>query len=349
MFIGVTLKAAVYHGPLNIKIEDIPEPSCGVNDVIVKVKACAICATDVKTILKGHKLIKPPTVLGHEISGIVYKVGENVDYIEEGSRVVVGPYAPCGYCYYCLKGKETLCENLFKQGLEPGGFAEYVKVPEAIAKKCLIKISNNVSFEEASLTEPLACCIKGLREAEFKPGDNILVIGCGPIGLMHTLLSKCFGARQIIAADIDEKRLEYASNFGADITVNPIKQSLEDEVKKYTRGIGVDIVMVDVPKFDAVKEAFKCVRKGGVICLFAGLPPMESQMPIDLNQIHYFEVKLVGSFGFTPRDFHLAYRLIESRRIDVSKLITHRIKLEQLLQGIELVKSHRALKVVVLM
>lgn len=342
------MKALVYLGPMNVKIIDFEIPSCGSDELLVRVIYSAICATDVKTITKGHALIKPPAVLGHEMVGEVVKVGENVTGFSEGDKVVVGPYAPCGYCFYCRRGLYTCCENLFSEAVYPGGFSEFVRVPPRIVKSCTFKVSR-ARLEEAALTEPLACCIKGLRTSGFSSGDNVAIFGAGPIGLTHLMLVRRLGARKVMVVDIDANRLEMAKKLGADAVLNPREEDVEDRIKNETDGRGADIVLTDTPAFEAVKSSINSARKGATVCLFAGFSPSAHEYAVDLNAIHYREINLVGSFGYTPQDFYLANQMLENRIIQLSPIITHIIGLEGVLEAIKLIQRHEALKVVVKM
>jgi L-iditol 2-dehydrogenase len=342
------MRALVYYGPGNVHVEDIARPEVDDSEVLIKTSVCAVCATDVKTALQGHKYIKPPAVLGHEISGEVVKKGRNVRSLDVGDRVAVGPYAPCGACHYCRLGKEILCERLFEEGLVPGGFAEYVKVPKRLVEKVTVKLENGVSFEEGALLEPLACVIKSVQNVSVSPEQSALIVGAGPMGLMHVMVLKgVYGLSTVAVTDLIEERLALAKSFGADHVVNVSREDVSQRARELTDGRGFDVVFVDTPSPEAVAQAFSCVRRGGIVCLFAGLPPGKEEQKVNLNRIHYDEVAVCGSFGFAPRHYHLAYSLVRSKRVNLARLISHKVRLEEVPAILKDIAQHRTLKVAV--
>ncbi|RLG54811.1 MAG: zinc-binding alcohol dehydrogenase [Thermoproteota archaeon] len=331
---------------MDVRVEECSRPEINSNEVLVKVLACGLCTTDVKTIRKGHRYIKPPCVLGHEIAGKIVEIGEDVKGFGEGDPVVVAPYVPCDSCYFCLKGQYSLCSRLFEQFPRPGGFAEFVAVPERIVKKGLIKM-DGVKPEEACLTEPLACCIHGVRNLNLKPLDNVLIIGSGPMGLMLLQVAKLFGSSEVIVSDLLDERLDVASRLGADITLNPAKEKVSTRVKDLTGGRGVDKVIVAVGSPEAISQGMSCVRKGGTVLLFGGFPP-GTAMEIDPNFVHYDEVNLVGSFGFSPSDFFSAALLIRRGIMRFKEIISEKVGFDRVLEAVKLVSEAKRLKVVVL-
>ncbi len=339
------MRCAVYRGPGVIELDECPELEIGPGEVLIRVLACGVCMTDIKTVKKGHPLIKPPCVLGHEVAGRVEEVGEGVSSVSPGDLVVAAPYVPCGVCYFCRRGQYTLCERLFEHYLRPGGFAELVAAPAEIVKKGLYKIKKSVPPEVACLTEPLACCLHGIRNLGLEPADTLLIVGSGPMGLMHLLLAKSFGAAQVIVTDLLEDRLKIATELGADAAINA-RGDVQSAVREFTDGRGADKVVVAVGVPEAISTGLASVRRGGTVLLFGGCPP-GSQLTIDPNQIHYGEVTLVGSFGFTPRDFHDAARLIEEGRVRLERIVTHKAGLDRLLELVEIVSRAEGLKAVV--
>ena len=330
---------------MDVRIEECPRPEISSNEALVKVLACGLCTTDVKTIMKGHRYIKPPCVLGHEIAGEIVELGENVKGFREGERVVVAPYVPCGSCYYCLRDQHSLCKRLFEQFPRPGGFAEFVVVPERILRKGLLKMEG-IPPEEACLTEPLACCLHGMKNLDLKPLDTILIIGSGPMGLMLLQVAKLFGASIVMVSDLLDERLEVASELGADFTFNPSKEEVPERVRALTDGRGADKVVVAVGSPRAISQGMSCVRKGGTVLLFGGFPP-GTVIEIDPNFLHYDEVNFVGSFGFSPLDFSSAALLIKRRKIRFEKMIS-KIGFDSVLEAVNLVSEAKCLKVVVL-
>lgn len=339
------MKAAVYRGPKDARLEELEVPKIDDKEILVKIHVCGVCGTDVKTILRGHPLIKPPTVLGHEMAGEVVKIGRAVTKYKVGDRVVVAPYVPCDICYYCLHGKYTLCSRLFEQKPEPGGFAEFVKVPSKIVERGTLVIPDDISYDEAALTEPLACCLHGIDECHVKIEDTVAVVGDGPIGLMHLQLAKAMGAGKVILSGQLDERLELAKELGADQTIN---ETVEDAVKKVmeeTENRGADVVIVAVGSLEAVGQGARMVRKGGIMNLFGGFPT-GSELKIDPNLIHYSEVTITGTFGFSHITFIRALQLISARKVNVKKLITHKFKLDEVLKAVETSADRKGLKVV---
>lgn len=341
------MKAAVYHGPREVGIEDVEVPTIGKQELLVKVHVCGVCGTDVKTVLRGHPLIKPPAVLGHEIAGEVIEVGSNVTEHHVGERVVVAPYVPDNTCYYCLRGQYTLCAGLYNESPSPGGFAEFIRVPANIAKKGTIEIPKHLSYEEAALTEPLACCLHGIEECSICVGDSVAIVGDGPIGLMHLQLARAKGADKVILSGQMEDRLKLAKELGADATLNETTEDPVKQVWKETGERGADAVIVAVGSVTAAEQGLKLVRKGGIINLFGGFPG-QSQLKLDPNLIHYSEVTVTGTFGFSHITFAKALQLIGTGKVNVKKLITHRFRLNEIMQAIDVSADRKGLKALII-
>ncbi len=340
------MKTAVYYGPRDVRLEESEVPEIADKEILVKIHACGVCGTDVKTVMRGHPLIKPPTVLGHEIAGEIVKMGKDVMEHKIGERVVVAPYVPDGTCYYCLHGRYTMCSGLYDQTPTPGGFAEFVKVPDNIVKKGTLEIPGTVSYEEASLTEPLSCCLHGIEECHVGVGDSIAIVGDGPIGLMHLQLAKVKGATKTILSGQLNERLKLAEELGADVTVNETEEKPVEKVMEETDNRGADAVIVAVGSVAAAEEGLKMVRKGGIINFFGGFPG-QSELKLDPNLIHYSEVTITGTFGFSHITFANALQLIGTRKVNVDKLITHKFRLNQVLTAIDVLAERKGLKAVV--
>lgn len=315
------MKVVLYEKEKQIRLaeQDIPEIKNG--EVLINVKACGICATDIKTYLRGHPLIKPPVVLGHEVSGEVAE--SKSDYFQAGQRVAVAPYVPCGKCYFCRREEYSMCQDLFNNLLDPGGFSEFIRVPAKIVEKGMFEFPAGLSFSQASLTEPLACCINGIERSAVKKGDRVLVIGDGPIGLMLAHLAKTYGADVTVSGMVDE-RLKIAEKI-ADEVIDVRKT----DIKEKRGNIGFDIVFVAVGMPELVGSALQVVRKGGYVNIFGGLPK-GSKLAVDLNQIHYQQVILDGSFGFMPAQFHLALKLLTNQKINPALFITNTVRIEDI-------------------
>ncbi|MCM8817906.1 MAG: zinc-dependent dehydrogenase [Candidatus Omnitrophica bacterium] len=343
------MKGAILKDIEKLEIEDVNIPEVKENEILIKVKSCAICGTDIKVFHYGHKHIVFPRITGHEVSGIVEKVGKNVKEYREGDRVAVAPAIPCGKCYFCRKGQQTMCDNLTAIGYHyDGGFAEYMLVPEnAVMNGCVNKIPDNLSFELACLAEPLACVINGQILSRIETGDTILILGAGPIGILHTLLAKINSAGKIILADISEERIREAEFTGAYL-VDMSKDDIYEEVRKITDGHMADKVIVAVGSRQAQEISLKLVAKRGSINFFGGLPKESPFIQFDSNLLHYGEFFVVGTHGSTPLHNKIAIELLSTGRIDAQKLITHRLPLEKIKEGLEIVENKKGLKVLII-
>jgi len=337
------MKAFRYYGSHDAKIEEIPIPEIGAYEILVAVKACGICGTDVKTYLRGHPKIRPGTVLGHEVAGVI-AVSKHPRF-KTGDRVVVAPYTPCLECEACKRGHYSLCENLFDTLMDPGGFAEYVRVPKRIVDQGVFNISETLDFTIATLTEPLACCVHGLEALNIQAGQSLLIIGDGPMGLLQAVLGKKLGASPIILSGMIPERLEVASRV-ADVVIDASKQDLAEEISQLSPG-GADKVIVSVGEVSVAQNALPLVRKGGTINLFAGMPN-GAQITLDVNRIHYDEIKVLGTFGFSPKNFKRALDWLASGGLSVSGLITSTIELDDVLKGIKAAARYEGVKTIVL-
>lgn len=317
------MKAARYLGPGELVIEEVDVPSLGDGDVLVRMRACGVCGTDVKTYLRGHPMIQPGSVLGHEVAGEV--VDSRHPRFGVGQRVALGPYAPCGECSACRRGHPSLCRNLGAAFAEPGGFAEFLRVPRGLADQVMHVLPDSMSYELAALTEPLACCVHGLEALDLPEGGSLLIIGDGPMGLMQAAIARTFGAGQVIVAGATSHRLRYAARL-ADSVVDVTRGSLEDFVRAQLPD-GPDAVMVSVASLPALDQAMNLVAKGGTINVFAGMPKGET-FPLDLKRVHYDEVRVVGTFGYGPADFARALALLAGPDLGLAELITHRVGLD---------------------
>ena len=342
------MKGAILKDIEELEIKEVKVPEPKENEILIKVKSCAICGTDIKVFHHGHKHIVFPRITGHEVSGIVFKVGKNVKEYKEGDRVAVAPAIPCGKCYYCRKGQQTMCDNLKAIGYHyDGGFAEYMLVPEnAVLNGCVNKIPDNLSFELASIAEPLACVINGQILSRIETGDIVLILGAGPIGILHALLAKINGAGKIILADISEERIKEAEFTGVYL-IDMSKKDIYEEVKNITDGHMADRVIVAVGSKNAQEISLKLVAKRGSINFFGGLPKESPYIQFDSNLLHYGEFFVVGTHGSTPLHNKIAIELLSSGRINVERLITHKLPLERIKDGFEIVENKRGLKVII--
>jgi len=333
------MKAAMLHGVKDLRVEDVDVPGVGIGEVLVKIKAATTCGTDVKIYQRGYveKIIKLPTIFGHEWAGEIVEVGGNLDWPKKGMRVRAGNSAPCLHCNMCQKGKYNLCENMIWLW---GAYAEYIKVPARTVLVNMQEIPSHVSFEEAAITEPLACVLHGVEEANVKLGDTVAVIGAGPIGLLHLLTVKKMGAEKIVMIDLVDERLNVAKELGADETINAGKENAVEKVQQLTGGYGADIVIEAIGSPVTWEQALRLARKGGTILEFGGCPP-GTEIKLNTEMLHYGELTVLGAFHTTPLHFRKALNLISSRTVDVRPLVTKRMRLEDIKQAFEILSTSK--------
>ncbi len=347
------MKAVVLHGPENYpnnyEVMDIEKPVCGDNDILLKMKAAALCGTD-KRIFTGGKTkgVRKDSVIGHEICGVIESVGKNVSGYVAGDRVAIANVIPCGHCSACLSGRENACLHRQAIGYEfNGGFEEYVLIPEVcIRSGNVVKLPDTVSFAAGALIEPLACCIRGLRNTGTGFNDTVLVIGAGPIGLMHLQLSLISGAKKVIVSELDPEKRELSLKLGAAVAVDPTKENLEEIVMRETNGEGVDRIVMAIGVNALVDSTFKLARKGGTVCLFAGFPKGKIS-EFDPSVIHYNELNITGSTAYKRIDYLQAADMVSSGKIDLDAIVSHKFKLADFREALELHMKGTALKVVI--
>ncbi len=327
------MRAAVYKGPGELSIQEVPRPGVGRGQVLVQVKACSICGTDRKIYKYGHPKIREgeERILGHEIAGEIVEVGEGEDYYREGMRVAIAPNVGCGFCRVCREGLEQLCPNYDAFGISwPGGFAEYLVIPStAVARGNLVEIPAAVSYAEAAVVEPLACCFAAHESMGIQPGDSLLIFGAGPMGNLHLMLNKRLGIGLTIVVDVDEGRLEFSRSLGADFALMN-DASLRDKVMDITRGNGGDALIIAAPVPQLVGQALELVATNGKVNVFAGLPAGKETIAINVNTIHYRQIRLLGTTGATRAQFRRTLRLIISSGMDLNRIITRKIGLAEL-------------------
>ena len=339
------MKAAVYYSLDDIRIEDVPTSEIKPDEILVEMKACGICGSDLmEWYLKG----RAPLVLGHEPAGIVVKTGRKVKNFELGDRVFAHHHVACLTCHYCLRGAYTMCGKFSQTHIHPGGFAEYFRVPAPNLQIDTLKIPDHLSFEEATLIEPIACCIRALNKCNVQPRDTVVIIGDGPSGIIHAMLSRTLGASQIIVSGHHRYRLEAAKRVGADLTIDPRSEDFAEGVKEATNGRGADIVIVTAPNIEALSTGMNVCRRGGTVCVFASTPPGE-HMRIRPHRLFFSEIKVVPSYSTSHIETRMALKLISSGRIKAKDLITHRFPLSHISDAFKTAaKSKECLKVVVL-
>lgn len=338
--------AAMIYGVKDLRVEEVAKPKVEHGEVLVKVKAATTCGTDLKIFQRGYVegVIKLPTVFGHEWAGEVVEVGEGVSWPRVGMRVRAGNSAPCLRCRMCQKGSFNLCENMIWLW---GAYAEYIKVPARMVLVNMQEIPEQVSFEEAAVTEPLACVLRGAEKANVKLGDTVAIIGAGPIGLLHMLTAKKMGAEKIIVTDLVDERLQFAKELGADETINAGKEEAIGRVKELTDGYGADVVIEAIGQPGTWEQALKMVRKGGTVLEFGGCPP-NTEIKVSTELLHYGDVTVIGAFHTTPTHFKKALNLIASGTINVKPLITRKMPLEKIKEAFEtLTTSKKDVKIAI--
>ncbi|MGI5950916.1 MAG: zinc-binding dehydrogenase [Brooklawnia sp.] len=343
------MKAAVFAGPGQLELQDLPQPHAEAGELVLKVGANTVCGTD-RRILRGEKSagIDIGVVLGHEMSGHVVEVGEGVEGFTEGDLVGVLPTVPCGRCYFCQRDMENICADpmIFGYRLN-GGLAEYVRIPEsALQRGGVYRIEADLSVFEVALAEPLGCVLNGARQYRPWIGDTAVVIGGGPIGLLHTQVCREFGATNVIVSDLSASRLDFATQLGATHTVNPSEADLREFVLDVTGGLGADIVVIAIGAPALLQDGLSVARKGGHVNAFAGFSKT-SMSTVDPNLIHYGELHVTGTSNAHRADHALALDLIAAGKIDVKPLHTHTYPLSDVIEAIDFVASGEGVKVAV--
>ena len=345
------MRAGVYRGAGQVATETVPVPEIHEGEVLIRVAACGICGTDLKKI--QHGFVKPPQIFGHEVAGTIAAVGEGVRHWKEGDRVVSFHHVPCGACFYCDRRFFSQCAAYKKVGLtagfEPngGGFAEYVRAMPWIVERGMVKIPADVSFEEATFVEPVNTCLKAVEKARVQAGESVVIIGQGPIGLLLMLLARRAGAR-VFATDPMAERRTVSESLGGAATFDPRRCSAAEEVRKLTSGRGADVVLVAVPIAAALPEALATARPGGRVLLFAQNDPhMKIEFPA--AEIGVEEKEILGSYSAALDRQEESARLVFSRALPVSALITHRFSLEEFGTALSLAaRPNNSLKILVI-
>ncbi len=344
-----TMMAAVFYGRGDLRVESVPRPVPGRGEVLVRVRYCGICGSDLRTYREGSMpaSLPLPRILGHEFSGEVAEVGPGVTDVEPGARVTAAPASACGQCLYCRRGSPTLCVNALDFGTtQNGAQAEYVLIPAPLmAQGGLVPIPEGVSYEKAALMEPLGTCWRGVCvRGRLQRGESVVIIGDGTIGLIQVMLAHHLGAGKILCAGHHDERLALARRCGADFTVNTSHRDVQQAVHEATGGSGADLVVVSVPDATAAQQALGLARGGGRVVAFSGVP-RGSQVIVDPNLVHYGELTVIGSFNCTVEEFRQAVQVAGS--LPLEELVTHRVPLEKAVDGYQLMARKVGLKVLV--
>ena len=368
------MKAAIVKGDSNIEIKDITKPSLGPGDILVKMQSCGICGSDVEKVF--GKYGQASMKLGHEPAGIITQIGTSLGktlhppiFLNDptnahrariidggfglkwlvGDRVFAHHHVACysNDCHECSRGNETMCKRYYESNLEPCGLADEFVVPEwNLMHGGLIQLPTNVSFEEAAMIEPLACCIRAWSKFIHKKNDSVAILGVGPTGIMHALLAKLYGLGKVFCLDLNEFRLDFAKKFDT-ITINSGNTNALEQIKSETANQGVDVVIVATSSLNALKDAINFVRKGGIIVMF-GVPSKGAKVDLDMSEVYSKGITIVNSYAASDFDTNEALEKISSKQIDVSQLITHKYNLQECQQAFTHAKSgDNAMKIII--
>ncbi len=332
------MMAAVLYGKEHLEVEPVAVPNIGRGDVLVRVRTALTCGTDVKVFSRGYhaRMIVPPALFGHELAGDIVAMGEDVTTWHVGQRVVAANSAPCYECFYCKRGLENLCDDLL---FNNGAYAEYIRIPSRIVERNMYEIPDHVDYQSAALIEPLACVLRGLEETGIQPGDNIAVMGLGPIGSMFVRLAKIYGAR-VIAIGRRKSQLDRAHRMGAsELLIAEDAVDLVPQIRKLTGGRGVDVAIEAVGLPEAWQAAVRMVRKGGTVNFFGGCPA-DSKINLDTNLLHYSELTCKASFHHTPKHIRKALELVAAGEITSNDFVNRVEPLTNLLEVMRHLMSH---------
>jgi L-iditol 2-dehydrogenase len=336
------LLTAVYYNNHDIRIQETPIPRIGEDEVLLKVMASGICGSDV---IEWYRVPKAPIVLGHEASGVIDRVGSKVKTLKVGDRVFVSHHVPCNQCRYCQRGNHTACHTLHTTNYYPGGFSQYVRVPKINVEFGIYKLPDEMSFEEGTFIEPLACVCRGQRLAGLQKDNTVLIIGGGIAGILHTQLAKFKGIKDIIVTDINPYRLELAKKFGATKTLNA-KENLPQKLKEVNDGRLADQVVVCTGATSAALSSLDCVENGGTILFFA-VPDPTVKLPVPINQFWRNEITMRTSYGAAPNDLEDSMHVLATKQLNVKDMITHRLSLSEAKEGFKLMaEAGQSLKVI---
>lgn len=341
-----TMRAAVYYNNSDVRVEERPVPTIGAGEVLMRVHASGICGSDV---LEWYRVPKAPIVLGHEVAGDIVEVGSGVETVKVGDRVAVSHHVPCNACPMCLSGFHTACHTLHTTNFDPGGFAEYVRVPQLQTDRGVLVLPDAVSYEEGTFVEPLGCVVRAQTRAGIRPGSTVLVIGSGISGLLHIRLAIALGAGRVFATDVSDYRLEWARKSGAAEAFDGIAagEKLPDLLRDANDGRLADVVILCTGASSAIDQGLACLENGATFIVFA-VPAPGHNHPMPLNELWRREVTVRTAYGAAPNDLQMALDLIATGRVRVEDMITHRLPLDRTAEGFKLVAdAAESVKVVI--
>jgi L-iditol 2-dehydrogenase len=337
------MKVSRYYGRQDIRLEEVPTPEIGPGEMLVRVEACGLCGSD---LMEWYVQEKAPTVLGHEPTGVVAAIGKKATGFEVGDRVFVHHHVPCFTCHDCLRGYYTLCDTFKSTHLDPGGFAEYVRVPALNVARDVLKLPSGMPFDEGTMIEPVATCIRGIERAHVQTGDTAVVIGAGVTGLILLQLTRIFGAAKVVVTDFSEYRLGVARQLGADLAINA-REDVVTALKEENEGRGADVVIVTAGSIKAMEQGMELAAGGSTVLLFAPSSPGEA-LAINPHRLLFSEITVVSSYSCAPHETRQALKLIQGGRIKVKELITHHFGLPQVDKAIHLAKqAGESLKIII--
>lgn len=344
------MKAVSIKGKELVSIDELATPELEDGDILVRMRACGLCGSDLEKVYGQYGMSSAK--LGHEPSGEIINVGNSVKDFSPGDRVFIHHHVACYSCYYCLHGDYTMCDMYQKSNIRPCGLSQQIVVPKwNISRGGLLRLPNNISFDEASLIEPLACCIRSLNKCNFQKGDDMAIFGAGPAGMMHVALANIFGAGKIIVVDINNYRIDFAKKFCYNISTFKSLLGKEEDVtqkiKNRTDSRGVDISIVATGNTKALAQAFNATRKAGKIMLF-GVPSKNSNVSLNMNKLYSNEQSFLSCYAASEIETNQALKLIAEKRLDIKRLITHRFSIENADQAIRCAHEAKdAMKVIV--
>jgi L-iditol 2-dehydrogenase len=337
------MRVAVYYNNSDIRVEERPVPPLGDYELLVRVESSGICGSDV---MEWYRIKKAPLVLGHEIAGVITEKGKRVDKFKVGDRVFVSHHVPCNTCHYCLAGKHSLCDTLRSTNFDPGGFSEMIRVPSINVDRGTFILPDSVSFDQGTFVEPLACVLRGLGVADFRPAQRVLVLGSGISGLLHIKALRALGAGRVVVTDVKNSRLELAKSFGADAALHA-RQATPEKLREVNGGRLFDLVVTCAGAAEVAEQAFKFAERGGTVLFFA---PLEPGVDITVPQFDIWrdQISVVSTYAGCPVDIERAIELLASGRITVDDMISHRLPLDEIERGFRLVlEGKESVKVII--
>ncbi len=334
----------MWYNNRDVRLEEMPVPQIGPGEMLVRIMASGICGSDV---MEWYRLDRAPLILGHEIAGEIVKVGDGVERYQEGERVSAAHHVPCNTCHYCLNGHHTVCDTLRRTNFDPGGFAEYVRLPAINVDRGVFRLPDEVSYEEATFIEPLACVLRGQKRVHMSLGSSVLVIGSGIAGLLHVQVARALGAGRVIATDINDYRLAAAKRLGADAAIRA-EEDLPACLREVNDGRLADLVIVCAGAISATTQALQSVERGGTVLLFAPTDPGVT-IPLSVNELFWRnDITLTTSYAGSPADYEAALELIRAHHICPGEMITHRLSLTETGLGFQLVADAQdSIKVII--